>query len=84
MPTTQIPPFLQPGDKIGIVAPASSVRYEDIIPGISLFREGWKLQVVEGKTLKSSFNQFSAPDEDRLADQSHYCGPWWIWLFQNY
>jgi muramoyltetrapeptide carboxypeptidase len=68
MPTTQIPPFLQPGDKIGIVAPASSVRYEDIIPGISLFREGWKLQVVEGKTLKSSFHQFSAPDEDRLAD----------------
>ncbi|MCF0059746.1 LD-carboxypeptidase [Dyadobacter sp. CY356] len=68
MPTIQIPPFLQPGDKIGIVAPASVVRYEDLLPGISLFRDEWKLNVVEGKTLKSSFNQFSATDEERLAD----------------
>lgn len=68
MPTIQIPPFLQPGDKIGIVAPASAVRYEDLLPGISLFRDEWKLKVVEGKTLKSSYNQFSATDEERLAD----------------
>jgi len=68
MPTIQIPPFLQSGDKIGIVAPASMVRYEDLLPGISLFRDEWKLNVVEGKTLKSSYNQYSASDEDRLAD----------------
>lgn len=68
MPTIQIPPFLQPGDKIAIVAPASSIRYEDILPGISLFRDEWKLNVVEGKTLRTSYNQFSASDDDRLVD----------------
>lgn len=68
MPTIQIPPFLQPGDKIGIVAPASMVHYEDLLPGISLFRDEWKLNVVEGKTLKSAYNQFSATDAERLAD----------------
>ena len=68
MPTIQIPPFLQPGDKIGIVAPASCIRYEDLLPGISLLRDQWKLNVVEGKTLKSSFNQFSATDAERQDD----------------
>ncbi len=68
MPTIQIPPFLQPGDKIGIVAPASCIRYEDILPGISLLRDQWKLKIVEGKTLKSAYNQFSATDAERLDD----------------
>lgn len=64
----QFPPFLQPGDRIGIVAPASIVKYEDLVPGINLFRDQWGLDVVEGKTLRTSFNQFSASDEERLAD----------------
>ncbi|MCE6990220.1 LD-carboxypeptidase [Dyadobacter sp. CY323] len=64
----KLPPFLKPGDKIGIVAPASVVNYDDLLPGIELFQNKWGLQVVEGSTLKSNFNQFSAPDEDRLAD----------------
>jgi muramoyltetrapeptide carboxypeptidase len=68
MPTIQIPPFLQPGDKIGIVAPASCIRYDEILPGISLLRDQWKLKIVEGKTLKSDYNQFSATDADRLDD----------------
>ncbi|MDQ6477387.1 LD-carboxypeptidase [Dyadobacter sp. LHD-138] len=68
MPTIQIPPFLQSGDKIGIVAPASCIRYEDILPGISLLRDQWKLKIVEGKTLKSAYNQFSATDAERLED----------------
>ena len=64
----QFPAFLKPGDKIGIVAPASIVKYENVLPGIKLFTEQWGLEVVEGKTLKTSFNQFSASDDDRLAD----------------
>ena len=63
-----IPPFLKAGDKIGVVAPASTIRYEDIIPGINFLKEAWNLEVAEGKTLKSSYNQFSATDEDRLTD----------------
>ncbi|MCE7064379.1 LD-carboxypeptidase [Dyadobacter sp. CY326] len=68
MSKIKCPPFLQPGDKIGIVAPASVLNYEDILPGINLFKNAWGLEVVEGKTLKTASNQFSAPDEERLAD----------------
>jgi muramoyltetrapeptide carboxypeptidase len=68
MTKIQIPPFLQPGDKIGIVAPASVIKYNDIIPGINFLKEHWQLDVVEGSTLKSAENQFSASDEERLAD----------------
>ncbi|GGH44954.1 peptidase S66 [Dyadobacter endophyticus] len=64
----QFPAFLKPGDRIGVLAPASIVKYEDVLPGIKLFTEQWGLEVVEGKTLRTSFNQFSASDEDRLTD----------------
>lgn len=64
----QFPAFLKPGDRVGILAPASVVKYEDVMPGIRLFTEQWDLEVAEGKTLGTSFNQFSASDEDRLAD----------------
>lgn len=64
----KLPPFLRAGDKIGITAPASIVRYEDVVPGINLFKNKWGLQVVEGVTLKSSFNQFSSTDAVRLSD----------------
>lgn len=68
MNSIQFPAFLKPGDRVGVLAPASIVKYEDIVPGITMFTEQWGLEVVEGTTLKSSFNQFSASDEDRLAD----------------
>lgn len=68
MTKIKIPPFLKPGDKIGIVAPASVINYSDMIPGINRLQNEWKLEVVEGQFLKSAFNQFSASDEDRLAD----------------
>lgn len=64
----QFPAFLKPGDCVGVLAPASIVKYDDIVPGIKLFREQWGLEVVEGKTLHTSYNQFSASDADRLAD----------------
>ncbi|MDR6807112.1 muramoyltetrapeptide carboxypeptidase [Dyadobacter sp. BE34] len=67
----QFPAFLKPGDRVGVLAPASIVKYDDVIPGIRLFTEQWRLEVVEGKTLRTSFNQFSASDEDRLADMQH-------------
>lgn len=64
----QFPAFLKPGDRVGVLAPASIVKYEDVVPGIRLFTEQWGLEVVEGLTLKTAFNQFSASDNDRLAD----------------
>lgn len=68
MTKIQTPPFLQAGDKIGIVAPASVIKYQDILPGISRLRDDWQLEVVEGQTLTSSYYQFSAPDTDRIND----------------
>ena len=63
-----IPPYLQPGDTVGVVAPASRVRYEDCVPGLDLLRNDWQLHVLEGKTLQNEYNQFSGTDEERLAD----------------
>lgn len=68
MTKIRIPPFLKSGDKIGIIAPASAINYTEMIPGINRLKNEWKLEVVEGQTLKSSFHQFSASDEDRLTD----------------
>jgi muramoyltetrapeptide carboxypeptidase len=63
-----IPPFLKPGDKVGVIAPASVVRYEDLTDGMDMLHDQWGLEVVEGCTLRSTFNQFSATDADRLLD----------------
>lgn len=70
MPQKISPPFLKPGDTVGIIAPASAVSYEDLVPGIAILKE-LGLKVLEGKTLRSSFNQFAATDEERLADFQH-------------
>lgn len=64
----QHPPFLQPCDKIGIIAPASVINYNDIKPGIELLQNQWHLDVIEGSTLKSAYNQFSATDSERIDD----------------
>jgi muramoyltetrapeptide carboxypeptidase len=48
----QFPAFLKPGDRVGVLAPASIVKYEDVVPGISLFTEQWGLEVVEGKNFE--------------------------------
>lgn len=53
---------------MAVVAPASVIRYEDVVAGINLFQHEWGLEVIEGSTLKTAFNQFSASDEARLAD----------------
>ncbi|WP_215239765.1 S66 peptidase family protein [Dyadobacter helix] len=61
------PPYLKPGDSIGIIAPASVVQYQDLLPGIKILQD-WGLNVVEGFTLKTSHNQFAATDQERLQD----------------
>lgn len=61
------PPYLHPGDCIGIVAPARKFSLNAAKPAINfLVRNGF--HVVLGKTIGSSHFQFSATDEDRAAD----------------
>ena len=51
------PPFLKPGDKIGIVAPARKVTRAEMQPGLDILN-GWGFTPVEGRNLYGSNNQF--------------------------
>jgi len=61
------PEYLKPGDKIGIVAPARKVSPAEMEPGIRFLTEKG-FEVVTGKNLYGSNNQFSATDHERAAD----------------
>lgn len=62
------PPFLKPGDTIGIVCPAGFMPKEKILNCISMLKKwGYKVQI--GKTVGGkSKNYFSGTDEERLMD----------------
>lgn len=62
------PPFLKPGDTVAITAMASKVQPESIGEAVRIFTDEWGLQVITGKTIGSSFHDFSAPDHVRLAE----------------
>ena len=62
------PPFLQAGNRVGVLAMASQVSYPALQEGLRILREDWQLEVVEGKTLHSNFNQFAGTDEARQED----------------
>jgi muramoyltetrapeptide carboxypeptidase len=62
-----IPPYLKPGDAIGLVCPAGHMdadRARDCITTL----ERWGYAVRVGKTLGRSFHYFSGTDEERLDD----------------
>lgn len=61
------PPYLKPGDKIAIVAPARKVSPSEMDMAISTFRS-WGLQVVIGPHLFGANNQYSGTDEERTSD----------------
>ncbi|MET0636380.1 MAG: LD-carboxypeptidase [Chitinophagaceae bacterium] len=63
------PPYLEPGDTIGIVCPAGFMAYEKAAECIRVLTEEWGFRVQVGKTLGgSSENYFSGTDKERLAD----------------
>jgi muramoyltetrapeptide carboxypeptidase len=62
-----IPPFLQPGDVIGICAPARKVLSDEMKDGINwLALKGFKVK--ESQHLYGQNNQFSGTDEERASD----------------
>ena len=64
----KIPPYLQPGDTIGIVCPAGFMPAERAKSCIQTLKK-WGYKVVKGKTLGGkSKNYFSGTDEERLND----------------
>jgi muramoyltetrapeptide carboxypeptidase len=64
----KIPPYLQPGDTIGMVCPAgfmAPARMQTCIDTL----QAWGYTVKKGRTLNSgSTNYFSGTDEERLSD----------------
>jgi muramoyltetrapeptide carboxypeptidase len=64
---TIIPPYLKPGDTIGIVCPAGYMPFEKAQTCIETLT-GWGFKVITGKTLGNQFHYFSGTDEERLQD----------------
>ena len=61
------PPFLKPGDKIAIVAPARKITAAEVDLAIKTFQQ-WGLKVVNGLHLFGEENQYSGSDEERASD----------------
>lgn len=65
--TVQIPPYLKPGDTVGILATARKVAEEPLGPAIKLLKS-WGLNVVIGKTVGLDDNQLAGQDWQRATD----------------
>ncbi|MFM2000349.1 MAG: putative murein peptide carboxypeptidase, partial [Bacteroidota bacterium] len=62
-----IPPYLKPGDTVGIVATARWITKEQLEPGIRFFEEqGYRVKL--GKYLSKKNFQLAGTDEERAAD----------------
>lgn len=61
------PPYLQPGDRVGITCPASKIAPEIADFAADVIRS-WGFEVVLGETVGTAYHNFSAPDEVRLRD----------------
>jgi len=62
-----IPPYLKPGDTIGLLCPAGYMPIEKAQTCIETLTD-WGFKVITGKTLGHQFNYFSGTDEERLDD----------------
>jgi muramoyltetrapeptide carboxypeptidase len=61
------PPYLKKGDKIGIAATARKVSMDELKPAITAFKS-WGLEVVPGKNVFQSQDQFAGTDRERAED----------------
>ena len=66
------PPSLQPGDTVGIVAPASWFPYDELADGLRILRDVWQLNVLEGQSLQSIDGPFAGSDHLRRADLQRF------------
>ncbi len=54
-------------DKIGIIAPARCINFDEVHPSIRVFQK-WGLEVELGTNIFRKCNQFAGKDDQRLAD----------------
>jgi muramoyltetrapeptide carboxypeptidase len=66
-PVWRVPPYLKPGDTIGITCPAGYMTQEEIQPAVLVLKSwGFKLRI--GKTVGARDFGFGGTDGQRLAD----------------
>jgi len=61
------PPYLKPGDTVGIVSTARKISTEELHQGITLLNN-WNLKVVLGDTIGMADHQFAGSDLERAND----------------
>jgi muramoyltetrapeptide carboxypeptidase len=61
------PPFLKPGDAVGIVSPSWFIDPSKLTEAVS-YLEQWKLKVKIGKNAAKQSGPFAGSDEERLSD----------------
>ena len=64
---TIIPPYLKPGDTIGMICPSGFMPREKMQRCIDTLQL-WGFKVKQGKTLSTQYNYFSGTDKERLDD----------------
>ncbi len=62
-----LPPFLKPGDRVGLFAPARKLSIAEAERGADILR-GWGLEPVFGENLFREAHQFAGTDKERAAD----------------
>ena len=67
----QSPLSLRPGDRVGVLAPASRVDVTALEPAFATLRS-WGLVVEQGPTLLGRFHQFAGTDAERAADLQRF------------
>ncbi|MBK7689913.1 MAG: LD-carboxypeptidase [Bacteroidetes bacterium] len=67
MNKTTLPPYLKPGNTIGITCPAGALSLETI-EDMCKQLVSWGFEIRVGKTIGTSFHKFSASDDERLAE----------------
>lgn len=61
------PPYLRPGDIIGVTAPAGAIKTEEVQPAV-LQMQSWGYEVKIGDTIGKKDFTFGGTDEERRAD----------------
>ncbi len=63
----KVPPYLQPGDTIGITTPAGAISMAEILPAVAKIRE-WGFNIKMGKAVGKKDFTLGGTDEERRAD----------------
>src|SRR5258707_10022674 len=66
-PAWRIPPYLKPGDTIGITCPAGYMTYDEIQPAVTVMKS-WGFNLRIGKTVGLRNFTFGGTDAERLTD----------------